>query len=445
MSNGTLDPNELSQSIQTIELFEGVTQSQPLDYQSLEILKEEYSKLNRTADVIRTAKRIAFAFEELGQFSSAILEYETVLQRCPDEPEALERLARLRPAQTPAPGGASSMAGTPGPSPALFFETVTAYQRTAALKAAIELDLFTAMAQAPATAASIATQCQASARGTRILCDYLTVLGFLTKSGDHYALTPDSALFLNRKSPAYAGGTLEFLLSGEMKGAFDHLAAAVRKGGVGQSDLGTVAPAHPVWISFARTMAPLMVPASAALAGLIPSDQSRPVKVLDISASHGAWGLAFAKQNPQAQIVALDWKPVLEVASEHARAAGVADRFSTIIGSAFEVDFGGDYDVILFPNFLHHFNTADCVRLLKKARAALRPGGAVVIVEFIPNPDRVTPPAAAGFSLVMLATTPEGDAYTCAEFSDMLAQAGFNPPTQHPLPASPNVALIAQK
>src|SRR5258708_153039 len=103
-------------------------------------------------------------------------------------------------------------------------------------------------------------------------------------------------------------------------------------------------------------MAPLMVPASAALAGLIPLDQSRPVKVLDISASHVPWGLAFARQNPQAQIVALDWKPVLEVASEHARAAGVADRFSTIIGSAFEVEFGRDYDVILFPNFLHHFN-----------------------------------------------------------------------------------------
>ena len=85
------------------------------------------------------------------------------------------------------------------------------------------------------------------------------------------------------------------------------------------------------------------------------------------------------------------------------------------------------------------------MRFLKKAHAALRPGSTVAIVEFVPNPDRITPPAAAGFSLIMLATTPEGDAYTFAEYSDMLAQAGFNPPTVHTLPASMNVAVVARK
>ncbi len=76
-------------------------------------------------------------------------------------------------------------------------------------------------------------------------------------------------------------------------------------------------------------------------------------------------------------------------------------------------------------------------------REFLDTGGTVVMVEFVPNPDRVTPLAAAGFSLIMLATTPEGDAYTFAEYSDMLARAGFNPPAMHPLPASMNVAVIA--
>ena len=89
-------------------------------------------------------------------------------------------------------------ANQPAPSPALLFDTINAYQRTAAIKAAIELDVFTAMAGAPATVAAIATHCHASPRGIRILCDYLTVLGFLTKSGGQYAPTPDSALFLNR-------------------------------------------------------------------------------------------------------------------------------------------------------------------------------------------------------------------------------------------------------
>ena len=202
---------------------------------------------------------------------------------------------------------------------------------------------------------------------------------------------------------------------------------------------------NPVWLSFARNMGPLMIPAASALAGLIPLDQSRPTKVLDISASHGAWGLAFAKPNPKAQIVGLDWAPVLQIARENAKSAGAADRYTTIAGSAFDADFGTDYDVVLLPNFLHHFNTETCIRLLKKTNAALRTGGTVAIVEFVPNPDRVTPPPAAGFSLVMLASTAEGDTYTFAEYSAMLAQAGFKFPAQHNLPASVNTAVIAVK
>jgi ubiquinone/menaquinone biosynthesis C-methylase UbiE len=200
-----------------------------------------------------------------------------------------------------------------------------------------------------------------------------------------------------------------------------------------------------MWMTFARAMGGLMARAAAGLADLMPLDAQRPTKVLDISASHGAWGIAFAKKNPQAQLVALDWAPVLEVSRENARAAGIENRFSTIAGSAFDVEFGTDYDVVLVPNFLHHFNAVDCIRFLKKAHAALRPGGKVAIVEFVPNPDRVTPPQAAGFSLVMLAMTPEGDAYVFEEYAKMLKEAGFQKPTAQALPASMNQALIAAK
>ncbi|MCV6037658.1 hypothetical protein OFP00_31755, partial [Escherichia coli] len=84
----------------------------------------------------------------------------------------------------------------PEPSPALFFETVNAYQRTAALKAAIELDLFTAIGEQHETVHELAHRCNASERGLRILCDYLTIIGFLAKEGERYALTTDSAIFL---------------------------------------------------------------------------------------------------------------------------------------------------------------------------------------------------------------------------------------------------------
>lgn len=329
------------------------------------------------------------------------------------------------------------------PSPDLFFNTLTAYQKTAALKAAIDLNLFTAIDDGTATASEIAKVCKAEERGIRILCDYLTIQGFLQKASNSYQLTPDSAVFLSRKSPAYAGGVADFLVSEHQISTFSELTDAVRKGG--RTDQGSIAPEHPMWLTFAESMGGMMSPAAAGLAELIPLDADRPTKVLDISASHGVWGIAFAKRNLKATLVALDWAPVLEIARRNAAAAGVGDRFSTLAGSAFEVELGQDYDLVLVPNFLHHFNEGDCTTFLRRCHAALRPGGKVAIAEFVPNADRVTPPPAAAFSLIMLASTPAGDAYTYDEYAAMLAKAGFEKPVQHPLPASMNVALIAER
>lgn len=338
------------------------------------------------------------------------------------------------------------MSTPPGPpSPDLFFDTLVAYQNTAALKAALELKLFSAIGQARRTADELAGLCGAAERGVRILADYLTVLGFLEKTDSRYSLTRDSAAFLDEASPAYAGGAAAFLLSPTLQNAFDGLAASVRKGGTAQSEEGTMAPDHPVWIDFARGMAPMMASPAEGLAGLLSVDPARPSRILDIAAGHGVYGIALAKKHPQAHLVALDWEPVLKVARENAKAAGLDDRFRTIAGSAFDVELGENYDVVLVPNFLHHFDHATGVTFLKRIYRALRSGGSVAVVEFVPNPDRVTPPEVAGFSLVMLATTAAGDAYTFAEFEEMLGKAGFHGIRQHPLPPSTATAVIADK
>ena len=329
------------------------------------------------------------------------------------------------------------------PSPQLFFETINAYHRTAALKAAIELDLFTVIGATPATAEELASRCQCPVRGIRILCDFLAIIGFLTKDQSRYAVTSDSAFFLDRTSPAYMGRAVKFLLAPELTEAFSDLASTVRSGRLHTSEHGTTAPDHPVWIEFARAMGPMMVPCAQGAAALAPLDPSRDTKVLDISASHGAYGIAFAVKNPRAHLVALDWQAVLTIAEENAKAAGLGERFSTIVGDAFKVDLGSGYDVVLVPNFLHHFNIADCTLFLRRVHAALRPGGRVVIVEFVPNDDRITPPPAATFSIVMLGTTPEGDAYTFAEYRKMLADAGFHDAACHPLPPTAQSAVIA--
>lgn len=329
------------------------------------------------------------------------------------------------------------------PSPQLFFETINAFQRTGALKAAVDLGLFTAIGGTPATAAEIAARCECPERGIRILSDNLTILGFLTKDGSHYSLTPSSAVFLDKSSPAYFGDAMKFLLAPGLTEAFTDLASTIRRGRLHTTELGTTAPDHPAWIEFARAMGPMMGPAANGAAERVPLDPSRDTRVLDISASHGAFGIAFAKRNPRAHLVALDWECVLAVTGDNAAAAGIADRFSKIAGSAFTADLGSGYDAVLVPNFLHHFSVAECARFLIRVHAALRPGGRVVIVEFVPDEDRVTPPSSASFSLVMLGTTPAGDAYTFADYRQMLTSAGFRDARLHPLPPTAESAVIA--
>ena len=145
-----------------------------------------------------------------------------------------------------------------GPSPALFFDTINAYQRTEALRAAIELDLFSLVGAGHQTAAALAEACQAAPRGVRILADYLTTLGFLHKHGDRYGLSADAKVFLDAASPAYLGGAVDFLHSTELRESFERLTAAVRRGGTAVSDEGTVSDDNPIWVEFARAMAPLM-------------------------------------------------------------------------------------------------------------------------------------------------------------------------------------------
>jgi SAM-dependent methyltransferase len=321
-------------------------------------------------------------------------------------------------------------------------QTAQAYQKTAVLRAAIDLDLFTAIDQGAHTAVAIAQRCGAAERGVRMLADVLTVMRFLSKTDDTYALTRDTATFLLPSSPAYLGGLMEFVASPEMMSTFGRLTDTVRRGAA-TGDSNATAPDHPVWQKFARAMAPLMKDAAEQIADLLQIASAGPVRVLDIAAGHGLFGIALARRNPQAAITAVDWQAVLEVACENARKNGVAERYRTLPGSAFSVEFGTGYDIALLTNFLHHFDTDTCTGFLRKVRTALAPGGRVVVLEFVPNDDRVSPPGPAGFALNMLAATPAGNAYTLREHRAMLEAAGFRGITAQPASVGPETILIA--
>jgi 2-polyprenyl-3-methyl-5-hydroxy-6-metoxy-1,4-benzoquinol methylase len=331
------------------------------------------------------------------------------------------------------------------PNPGRLFQTFFAYQQSAAMKAAIDLDIFTIIGDRHTSAAQISARAQASERGVRILCDYLTVLGFLTKMDLHYGLTPEAAIFLDRKSPACMGSVANFLCATEMLHAFDNLTEAVRKGGTMMGEEGTVSYDNPIWVEFARSMAPMMRMPAEFISQIVGADKGAKCRVLDIAAGHGLFGIDIARHNPQAEIVALDWPNVLEVAKENARKSGVESRYSTLPGSAFEVDLGSGYDLILLTNFLHHFNVPTNEGLLRRVHAALAPNGRVATLDFVPNDDRVTPAETATFSLVMLGSTAHGDAYTYAEFEQMFKNAGFSRSEHFRQPAGAESVIISHR
>jgi 2-polyprenyl-3-methyl-5-hydroxy-6-metoxy-1,4-benzoquinol methylase len=327
----------------------------------------------------------------------------------------------------------------------LFFDAMSAFQRTEAVRTAVELELFSHIAAGSNTVDELAAKCQASPRGVRILADYLTIIGFLEKQSDRYTLTPDTAAFLDRASPAYLGDAVAFMLAPGMMDAFRRLTPAVRRGGTAISEEGTVSYDNPIWVEFARAMAPLMKMPAQRLSELIGGDPAQPLRVLDVAAGHGLFGITIARQYHQAHITALDWPNVLAVAQENADSANLAARYTQHPGSAFDLDWGGPYDIVLLTNFLHHFDVPTCEKLAAKAFGALAPGGRAITLDFIPEPDRLTPAPTATFALTMLATTAHGDAYTFAELEQMFAHAGFARSEFHPLPPTTEQAVVSYR
>jgi 2-polyprenyl-3-methyl-5-hydroxy-6-metoxy-1,4-benzoquinol methylase len=325
-------------------------------------------------------------------------------------------------------------------SPERIFQMMSAHVATEALRGGLELGLFTAIAEGHTTAPTLAAHLGASERGTRILADYLCVTGLLTKADGAYGLAPDAALFLDANSPAYMGLASKFLHHPVLMHAASDIAQVVRTGRSILGGEGTIEDENPVWEDFARGMVPMMTPAAQFLAE--PAGPG-PLRVLDIAAGHGIFGIHIASKNPEAHITALDWPAVLKVAAENAARFGVANRWTPLPGSALSVDYGSGYDLVLLTNFLHHFDEAGCIDILRRVHASLKPGGRAITLEFVPNPDRVTPPISAAFAMTMLLNTPSGDAYTFSQFESMFAAAGFASTDQVPSGPMPEQVLVS--
>jgi 2-polyprenyl-3-methyl-5-hydroxy-6-metoxy-1,4-benzoquinol methylase len=309
-------------------------------------------------------------------------------------------------------------------SPAPIVASILGYFRTAAMLAATRLDLFTRIAEGRNSITALAEACDAEERSIRALCDFLVVHRHLEHDDGAYRLTPASATFLDRRSPAYMGSMADFLASPENREqALGDPLAFMRRSP--RKSAGNLEPENPVWVAYAEAMMPLSLPvaraSAAALAPLLPEAR----RILDVAAGSGLFGIEMLRALPSARVVAIDWPAVLDVAKTNAGRRGVGDRLDLRPGNALEIDLGSAYDLVMLPNFLHHFDEATNVALLRRARAALAPNGRLAVIEFLREENAVPPEPIATFALMMRATTPAGDAYSAAELERMIRAAGF--------------------
>ena len=304
-------------------------------------------------------------------------------------------------------------------TPAELLKLSGAYWSSCALHAGVKLDLFTQLAEAPATAGEIGNATGCDLRGTTMLLDALTGLELLAKQGEHYETTPFSADYLSKKSERYLGHII--LHHHHLMDGWTRLDQAVRNGrptwsGPSHNQDDSVRESFLMGMfNMANQSAPLIVPAI---------DLSARKRLLDLGGGPGTYAIHFCRHNPQLRAVVFDLPSTRPIAERTVASAGLSERISFEAGDITSDPMAGGFDVLWVSQLLHGEGPASAAAILKKGVQALLPGGLVLVQEFILEDSRTAPLFPALFSLNMLVNTTEGQSYSQGELSRMLAEAG---------------------
>jgi ubiquinone/menaquinone biosynthesis C-methylase UbiE len=309
--------------------------------------------------------------------------------------------------------------------------------------AAVRHGLFDALAAQPRTAEELAEQTRTSPRGMRMIANALVALGLLAKQDGRYALTPESDTFLVSTKPSFQGGLFKHIDT-QLIPKWLRLNDIVRTGRppavVNQEDTGSE-----FFQKFVEDIFPMSYAAARALGqSLKLAAATAPVRVLDLAAGSGVWGIALAQQSPQVRVTAVDWPGVIPVTRRVATKHGVVDRFTFVEGDINSADLGTGHTIATLGHILHSEGETRSRALLKRTFDALAPGGTIAIAEFLTNDDHTGPANAAIFAVNMLVNTDEGDTFSAAEISGWLREAGFENPRTLDAPG-PSPLVLANK
>ena len=310
-------------------------------------------------------------------------------------------------------------------TPERIMQFAWGYVPTLVLESAIRHRVFDVLDDGAKTVKETAAATGASERGLRTIMNVLVGLNFLAKTdGERYSLTPESAAFLVSTKPSFQGGILKHT-SAQLMPKWLHLneivatgkpAAAVNQEGSG-SDF---------FQQFVVDIFPMSYPSAQVLGkALALGDSGAPVRVLDLAAGSGVWGIALAQSSARVTVTAVDWAEVLPVTQKTVGRFGLTDRYAFVAGDLLEADFGSGHNVATLGHILHSEGEARSRKLLQKTAAALATGGTIAIGEFLVNADRTGPVGSLFFAANMLVNTDNGDTYSFEEISSWLTEAGF--------------------
>ena len=310
-------------------------------------------------------------------------------------------------------------------TPRRITQYIFGFAPTFCLEAAIRNRVFDVLDEGPKTLEEVSRETGASERGLRAIMNLLVGLELLAKDAEgRYSLTPESAAFLVSTKPAFHGGIFRHA-SKQLIPKWLEIDEVVRTGRPAIA-VNREAEGSEFFQQFVEDIFSLSYAAAKKLAEVLKVAEAKtPVRVLDLAAGSGVWGIALAEGAPQVRVTAVDWPGVLPVTRRVVKRFGLEDRYEFIAGDLHEVDFGGGYNVATLGNILHSEGEENSRRLLKKTHAALAPGGTIAIQEFLVNHSRAEMDIGLIFAVNMLVNTDRGDTFSFEEIRGWLREAGF--------------------
>jgi SAM-dependent methyltransferase len=294
---------------------------------------------------------------------------------------------------------------------------------TGILGAAVTNKVLTHLSKGPATPDELAARAFLAPRGAHAILDGLHAIGLVTLAGGKYANAPDADAFLVEGRPAYLGAYVEFMCRENAR--WEHLPEAVKTGEPQLPQTADV-PENPFWEGLVPAIAVLAAPIAETVVKRLGLAEAGPVTTLDIGGGSGIYSAIFLRANPAARARQLDWANVNRIAKDFVARFGVADRFETLDGDFHTADLGaGVYDVVVYSNIAHQETPESNVEVFTRVKRALKPGGTLVVSDFVVEDDRSGPTFPLLFASMMLLATHAGRTYAKSEYRAWLEKAGF--------------------